>query len=70
MINILNKTFFPNFPYGFNKLGSEASVAGFFTVDELRQTHQRFAVPSNTVIAVVGEMDTQKVKDKIKPDLR
>lgn len=64
VINILNKTLFPNFPYGFNKLGSEASVAGF-TVEELRQTHQRFAVPSNTVIAVVGEMDTQKMGDKI-----
>ncbi len=64
VINILNKTLFPNFPYGFNKLGSEASVAGF-TVEELRQTYQRFAVPSNTVIAVVGEMDTQKVGDKI-----
>ena len=62
--NILNKTLFPNFPYGFDKLGSEASVAGF-TVEELRQTYQRFAVPSNTVIAVVGEMDTQKMGDKI-----
>ena len=64
VINILNKTLFPNFPYGFNKLGSEASVAGF-TVEELRQTYQSFSVPSNTVIVVVGEMDTQKVGDKI-----
>jgi len=64
VIGILNKTLFPNFPYGFNKLGSEASVAGF-TVDELRQTYRRFVVPSNTVIAVVGEMDPQKVGDKI-----
>jgi len=64
VISILNKTLFPNFPYGFNKLGSEASVAGF-TVDELRQTYQRFVVPSNTVIAVVGEMDPQKMGDKI-----
>ncbi len=64
VINILNKTLFPNFPYGFDKLGSEASVAGF-TVEELRQTYQRFAVPSNTVIAVVGEMDAQKMGDKI-----
>jgi len=64
VINILNKTLFPNFPYGFNKLGSEASVAGL-TVEELRQTYQRFAVPSNTVIVVVGEMDPQKVGDKI-----
>ncbi|MCL4538591.1 MAG: insulinase family protein, partial [Bacteroidetes bacterium] len=64
VINILNKTLFPKFPYGFDKLGSEASVAGF-TQEDLRQTYQRFAVPSNTVIAVVGEMDTQKVGDKI-----
>jgi zinc protease len=64
VINILNKTLFPHFPYGFDRFGTEASVAGF-TRDDLRQTYQRFAVPSNTVIAVVGDMDTQKVGDKI-----
>jgi zinc protease len=64
VINILNKTLFPHFPYGFDRFGSEASVAGF-TRDDLQQTYQRFAVPSNTVIAVVGDMDTQKVGDRI-----
>jgi zinc protease len=64
VINILNKTVFPHFPYGFDRFGSEASVAGF-TRDDLQQTYQHYAVPSNTVIAVVGDMDTQKVGDKI-----
>ena len=63
-MNLLNKTLFPHFPYGFNKLGTVATVASF-TADDLRQTYQRFAVPSNTVIAVVGRMDPQKVLERI-----
>src|SRR5271157_399797 len=64
VISVLNKTLFPNFPYGFDKLGTPATVASF-TVDDLRQTYKRFAVPSNTVIAVVGQMDPQKVLERI-----
>jgi zinc protease len=64
VINILNRTLFPDFPYGFDKLGIPATVAGF-TVDDFAWTYQRFAVPSNTVIAAVGRMDAQKVSEKI-----
>jgi zinc protease len=64
VINFLNKTLFPTFPYGFDKLGTPATVAGF-TPDDLKQTFHRFAVPSNTVVAVVGRMDTGKVMDRI-----
>jgi zinc protease len=64
VISVLNRTLFPNFPYGFDKLGTPATVASF-TVDDLRQTYQRFAVPSNTVVAVVGQMDPQKVLERI-----
>jgi zinc protease len=63
-INILNRATFPEFPYGFDRLGDVATVSGF-TAADLKSTYQRFAVPSNTVIAVVGKMDTQKVLDKI-----
>jgi zinc protease len=64
VINFLNKTLFPTFPYGFDKLGTPATVAGF-TPDDLKQTYQRFSAPSNTVIALVGRMDTAKVMDRI-----
>lgn len=64
VINQLNKTVFPEFPYGFDKLGTPATVVGF-TADELKQTYQRYAVPSNTVIAVVGQMDTERMWNRI-----
>ncbi len=64
VVNILNKTFFLDFPYSFDKLGTPATVAAF-TTDDLKRTYQRFAVPSNTVITAVGEMDTQKLLEKV-----
>ncbi|MGO9116360.1 MAG: M16 family metallopeptidase [Desulfomonilaceae bacterium] len=64
VMNLLNKTLFPRFSYGFNKLGTVATVASF-TADDLRQTYKRFAVPSNTVIAVVGRMDPPKVLESM-----
>ncbi len=62
--NLLYKTVFPHFPYGFNKLGTLATVSGF-TADELKRTYQFFAAPSNTVIAAVGNMDPEKVLHQI-----
>lgn len=63
-IKVLYETVFPRFPYGFDKLGTLATVSGF-TPDELRLTYQRFAVPSNTVITVVGDMDPENVFHRI-----
>lgn len=60
----LNKVLFRNHPYGFNKEGSLSTVAGFSSAD-LRDTYKRYAVPGNTVITVVGEMDPQKTLRKI-----
>ena len=64
VVNILNKTLFPDFPYGFDKLGTPATITGC-SVDDLRRTYQRFAVPSNTVITAVGKMDPQKLFEKV-----
>jgi zinc protease len=63
-LNVLNKATFPEFPYGYNKLGTLATVSGF-TGQDLKLTFRRFAIPSNTVIAVVGKMDTQEVLAEI-----
>ncbi|MGO9119584.1 MAG: M16 family metallopeptidase [Desulfomonilaceae bacterium] len=64
VVNVLNKTLFPDFPYGFDKLGTPATIAAC-TVDDLRRTYQRFAVPSNTVITAVGKMDPQKLFEQV-----
>ncbi|MDD3472105.1 MAG: pitrilysin family protein, partial [Syntrophaceae bacterium] len=60
----LNKILFRDHPYGFNKEGTLATVAGFSSKD-LRETYSLYAVPGNTVITVVGEMDPQKALKKI-----
>jgi len=64
VLNILNKTLFPDFPYGFDKQGTPATVAGF-TVEDLTKTYQNFAVPANTVITGVGKMDPLKVLERV-----
>ncbi len=63
-INVLNETFFGSHPYGFDKEGTVATVAAF-TADDLKQTYQRFTVPSNTVITAVGAMDPDKAMERI-----
>lgn len=63
-INNLNATVFPRHPYGFVKEGTIETVSGF-TADDLMQTYRRFAVPSNTVITGVGDMNTEKVMGRL-----
>jgi zinc protease len=60
-ISVLNQTLFPSHPYGFNTGGKVKSVSGF-SRDELKRAYERFSVPSNTVITVVGDMDSGRVK--------
>ncbi|MEJ2717170.1 MAG: pitrilysin family protein [Deltaproteobacteria bacterium] len=63
-IKVLNEVLYPRHPYGFDKEGTIATVSGF-TRDDLRETYQRFAVPSNTVITGVGDMDAANVMERI-----
>ncbi len=63
-INTLNAEVFSHHPYGFNKEGSLAAVAGF-NVDDLKLTYNRFSAPQNAVLTVVGAMDPDKVVDRI-----
>lgn len=63
-LNQLNETFFGNHPYGFNKEGALESVAGFIR-DDLIQTYRRLAVPTNTVITGVGDMDVTQAMRRI-----
>jgi zinc protease len=63
-ISTLNQTLFTSHPYGFNREGKVKSVSGF-SRDELNSSYERFSVPSNTVVTVVGDMDAGKVKERI-----
>jgi zinc protease len=58
-IKNFNRVMFPDHPYGFDKEGTIATVSSFAR-DDLVKTYKRFAVPSNTVITGVGDMDLDK----------
>lgn len=63
-IRNLNETLYTRHPYGHRKQGTVGTVTGF-TRDDLLKNHKRFAVPSNTVITGVGDMDVNKALDTI-----
>jgi len=60
-INKLNEALFGGHPYGFDKDGT-ATTVGAFTRDDLLKTYQRYAVPTNTVITLVGDFDAPEVE--------
>jgi zinc protease len=64
-VKTLNAAAFGNHPYGFDKEGTVKTVSAF-TRDELLDTYRRFAVPSNTVITVVGDLDPTKTMALVK----
>lgn len=63
-INALNRTIFTKHPYGFDKEGSVATVTGF-SRNDLKNVYDRYAVPSNTVITVVGDVAPAKIMKQI-----
>jgi zinc protease len=63
-VNVLNATVFKDHPYAFVKEGTLATVSGF-TADDLKRTYARYAVPSNTVITGVGDLDVEKTLARI-----
>ena len=56
-MNCLNSILFRNHPYGFDKEGTLATVAGF-TSKDLIDCYRKYSSPSNTVISIVGAIDT------------
>ncbi|MFC1836438.1 M16 family metallopeptidase [Thermodesulfobacteriota bacterium] len=60
-----NETLFRDHPYGLDKLGTVATVAGF-TRNDLSEMYKRYAVSSNTVISIVGDFDPDKTLDTIR----
>lgn len=56
---------FPHHPYGFDKNGTLTTVAGF-TPEDLKRMYERLSVPSNTVLAGVGQMDPARMMETIR----
>ncbi|MCA1960049.1 MAG: insulinase family protein [Desulfomonile sp.] len=63
-VKVLNETLFQEHPYGFDKEGTIPTVSGF-TPDDLAYMYKQYAVPANTVITGVGDMDGEKTMNKI-----
>ncbi|MBM3302123.1 MAG: insulinase family protein, partial [Deltaproteobacteria bacterium] len=63
-ITQLLRVLFPAHPYGHDQEGTLGTVASF-TRDDLMRAYRRYAVPSNTVIAAVGDMDLRQTMERI-----
>ncbi len=64
---IFNRALFPTHPYGLNTLGTEASVKAL-TRQDLVDYYRTYAVPNNAVLAVVGDVSTPEIIERIKAE--
>ena len=58
------QTIYGRHPYALNTLGSEESVQAI-TMETLRDYYRKAVVPENMVMAVVGDVDPEKIRSKI-----
>jgi zinc protease len=65
VMRLFNRTLFKKHPYRLEILGSVASVSSI-TRDQLVAYHQRHFQPSNMVLAIVGDVDVERVKARFK----
>ena len=64
VMRLFRSELFQEHPFGMDVLGTVASVQGL-SADDLRDYYQDFALPSNLVIAVVGDVKAEEVRAKI-----
>lgn len=57
---MLDRALFRSHPYRMSLLGTEETVPKI-TSEDLRSLHQKVVVPSNTTLAVFGDIDPQKI---------
>ncbi|HEV2393093.1 MAG TPA: pitrilysin family protein [Verrucomicrobiae bacterium] len=60
----MRRALFGESGYGLDSLGSETTVPGFAAAD-LRAFHQRLAVPGNCVLAIYGDVNTDRVRGAV-----
>jgi zinc protease len=61
---LLSRTLYGPHPYALNSLGSPDSVRGL-TLDQLRSYFRQRVVPQNMVLAAVGDVDPDRLKDRL-----
>ncbi|HSR35679.1 MAG TPA: insulinase family protein, partial [Desulfurivibrionaceae bacterium] len=59
-----NKHLFQGHPYGLNTLGTEEALRAF-TVEQLRALYAEHARPDRLVLAVVGDVNAERVKQEV-----
>ncbi|MFZ5762198.1 MAG: M16 family metallopeptidase [Thermodesulfobacteriota bacterium] len=59
-----NRHLFQGHPYGLNTAGSEEALRAF-TVEQLRALYNQHARPDRLVLAVVGDVKAEQVKDSV-----
>lgn len=64
-LRVFNQTLFQTHPYGMDVLGTEDTV-NRLTRSDLIDFYHKFAVPQNMVLAIVGDVDTDMVVDRVK----
>ncbi len=64
---LFNQALFPTHPYGINTLGTEASVKAL-TRQQHVDYYRTYAVPNNAVLAVVGDVSTPEVVERIRAE--
>lgn len=62
--NLFGKTLYGTHPYAFNALGTIESVEKI-TADDIRKYFDKWALPENMVMAVVGDVDPGAIKTKM-----
>ena len=61
--NAMRRALFGNAGYGLDSLGTEESVARLKAAD-LKSFHQKLAAPDNCVLAIYGDVKTDKVQSR------
>lgn len=64
-IQKLNRALYPTHPYGYPIEGVIGTVSAF-TRDDLVSAYKRYAVPSNTVLTAVGDLDPERTLEMIR----
>lgn len=62
--NLFVQTLFPDHPYGLRTLGTPASIRRL-TQDDLLTWYRRYAVPSNLVLAIVGDVEAEALQREV-----
>ena len=62
---LLMNTVFPNAPIGIPTIGYRENYARM-TYEDVKRFHDRYYLPNNTIVSIVGDIDREKVMAKVK----